>query len=820
MIDQNDGSINYILIKGATNHIIIFKHHFSMKRNLTFLFVAITTLLNAQQVENNSTLSIPQIMQGEKFVGFSPNNIFWSQNSKTIYFSWNPELDTLRSLYKMEVGGSAPEKVSLDEEMALPARIGVYSNDYKQWLYQKNGDIFLMDIASGEINQITNTIERESNPQFSGDESKVIFTKSNNLFSWDLNSGGIAQLTNFTTRRARAGGSSLPKQKQWLADDQLELFGVLNERKEVNELRTAQREARIVKRPKEIYYGGKSLSNIRISPDMRFISYRLTQQASATRTKVPNFVTESGYIEDLNSRPKVGSPQSTYEMGIYDSEKDTFFLIDPKQIEGIYDKPGFLKDYHEGEKPFEAKFKNPRAVVIHGPIFSDNGDAVVVVRSEDNKDRWIMSLNMQTGELDLIDRQRDEAWIGGPGISSWNFSSGNIGWLSDNTTIWFQSEETGYSHLYTYNIKTKKKTALTKGNFEIRNAQLSRDKSQFYISSNAESPHELHFYKMSVRGGEMEKITGLEGGNQVIMSPDESQLAIRYSYSNKPWELYLMGNKKGAAAKQVTSSTTTVFRKYPWKDPEIVYFEAEDGAKVPARLYRPENPKRNGPAVIFVHGAGYLQNVHKWWSSYYREYMFHNILVDNGYTVLDIDYRASDGYGRDWRTGIYRHMGGKDLSDQVDGAKYLVENHRIDPAKIGIYGGSYGGFITLMGLFTSPGTFKAGAALRSVADWAHYNHGYTSNILNTPAADPMVFKKSSPIYFAEGLKDQLLILHGMIDTNVQFQDVVRLAQRLIELEKDDWEFAVFPMERHGFVEPSSWSDEYKRIFKLFQTQLK
>ena len=144
----------------------------------------------------------------------------------------------------------------------------------------------------------------------------------------------------------------------------------------------------------------------------------------------------------------------------------------------------------------------------------------------------------------------------------------------------------------------------------------------------------------------------------------------------------------------------------------------------------------------------------------------------------------------------------------------------MDAKRIGIYGGSYGGFITLMGLFTSPGTFKSGAALRSVTDWAHYNHPYTSNILNTPAEDSLAFYKSSPIYHAKGLQDNLLILHGMVDANVQFQDVVRLSQRLIELGKDDWEFAVFPMERHGFVEPSSWTDEYKRIFKLFQGTLR
>jgi dipeptidyl aminopeptidase/acylaminoacyl peptidase len=203
----------------------------------------------------------------------------------------------------------------------------------------------------------------------------------------------------------------------------------------------------------------------------------------------------------------------------------------------------------------------------------------------------------------------------------------------------------------------------------------------------------------------------------------------------------------------ITHSTTKEFKHYEWRVPEFITFEAEDGAEVHARLYRPENPQPNGPAVVFVHGAGYLQNAHKWWSQYFREYQFHNFLVDNGYTVLDIDYRGSAGYGRDWRTGIYRHMGGKDLSDHVDGAKMLVEKYNVSPARIGIYGGSYGGFITLMALFTEPGVFAAGAALRSVTDWAHYNHGYTSNILNTPVEDSLAFVRSSPIYFAEGLQD-------------------------------------------------------------------
>jgi dipeptidyl aminopeptidase/acylaminoacyl peptidase len=165
-------------------------------------------------------------------------------------------------------------------------------------------------------------------------------------------------------------------------------------------------------------------------------------------------------------------------------------------------------------------------------------------------------------------------------------------------------------------------------------------------------------------------------------------------------------------------------------------------------------------------------------------------------------------------------MGGKDLTDQVDGAKLLIEKYGINPKHIGIYGGSYGGFITLMAMFNEPDVFAAGAGLRSVTDWSHYNHGYTSNILNEPYNDEKAYQQSSPINFADGLKGHLLMCHGMVDENVHFQDIVRLSQKLIELKKSNWELAVFPVENHGFVQPTSWRDEYSRIYKLFEDNLK
>lgn len=387
-------------------------------------------------------------------------------------------------------------------------------------------------------------------------------------------------------------------------------------------------------------------------------------------------------------------------------------------------------------------------------------------------------------------------------------------------TFYFNSEATGYSHLYSYDLNSNNKKQLTEGNWEVQSVQLLKDGKNFYISANKEHPGITHFYSLPVQGGNLVQITSMKGGNEVTLSPDEKYLAISHSTMNKPWELYLQNNKPKADASKITKSTTAEFDSYAWREPDMVKFQNRYGDDVYARVYPAKNPHPNKPAVVFVHGAGYLQNVHYWWSQYFREYMFNNMLADNGYTVIDIDYTASSGYGRNHRTGIYRHMGGKDLTDQVDGVKYLVDHYGVNPANVGLYGGSYGGFITLMGLFTEPEVFKSGAALRSVTDWAHYNHGYTANILNTPVEDPIAFKRSSPIYFADKLKGNLLMLHGMVDVNVQFQDIVRLNQRLIELGKENWDLAVYPVEDHGFIQPSSWTDEYKRIFKLFENTLK
>ncbi len=774
-----------------------------------FILLLITPFfLKAQSLDE---LTVEKIMRHPKWIGIAPNHVFWSPDSKTVNFYWNPEGAPSDSLYSFTIHNPVPHKATLDERRNLPSRYGRYNKAYTKMTYEKNGDVFLYDVPTGKISQITNTISKEFGPYFSADEKKIIFTIGHDAYSWEITSGKFTQFTNFET--GTKPFVSMSEQERWLKNDQLAHFQVLKERNTKHALKKKNKEAEHPRKPKLIYLDDKIVEMVQVSPDEKFVLYELCKNTNSKKTVVPNYVTTSGFTEDIASRTKVGEALASSELNIYDIAKDTVYTVKTTDIPGITDEPAFAKDYSS-----KSKIPTVRPINFSLVSWSDDGShCVVIIRSLDFKDCWIMLLDPASQKLTLLDRQHDDAWVGGPTTRGFGEIS-PMGWLSDNKRIWFTSEETGYSHLYTIDVTTKKKQALTQGKYEVQQVKTAKSKKYFYLITNEVHPGEKHLYRLPAEGGKAERLTNMQGAHEVEISPDEKTIAFRYSYSNKPWELFIMENSPGAKVKQITNSLTEEFKSYPWRDPDIITFKARDNAEVYGRIYKPKQP--NGAAVVFVHGAGYLQNAHKWWSNYYKEYMFHNLLADKGYTVLDIDYRASAGYGREWRTGIYRHMGGKDLTDHIDAAKVLVDDYGIDPKRIGIYGGSYGGFITLMAMFTTPDVFAAGAALRPVTDWAHYNHSYTGCILNMPYQDSLAYAKSSPIYYAEGLKGALLICHGMVDTNVHFQDVVRLSQRLIELGKENWELAVYPMEDHGFVEPSSWTDEYKRILKLFEENLK
>jgi dipeptidyl aminopeptidase/acylaminoacyl peptidase len=735
-------------------------------------------------------LSVASIMRGPLLVGRSPDEVRWSADSRTVWYRWrDPEArDTTTHLYRVSAAGGEPVLVSDSEAYwSAPAEgAGRWNAAHTRRAEERGGDVFVSD-ADGRVRRITQTPGRERGAHLSPDGRTVYFIANNNVWAVDVDGGGpVRQLTDLRTDDAPHADSA-KGQRGYLESQQRELFGVVRDRRAERLHGQAVDSTHRVAPP--VYLGKNALlASAEVSPSGRYLLIGVGQRVEGEKQViVANFVTESGYTEPINVRGKVGDVQAFQRAAIVDLETGRLSWIEPEA------KDRKLTLTTVGWSP-----KSDRALLFGIPA--------------DYKDRWIYVAGPD-GKTVTVDHIRDDAWVGGPGLFS-------AGWLPDER-IWFVSERTGWAQLYTTTAAGGEPRAITAGRWEVRDVQPSADGRTFFVATSETHPGEQNLYAVASTGGARTRISPLDGWTDAQVSPDGRWVALLRSTSDAPPELYVMPNRAGAQARQVTRSTTAEFRSGPWIKPQIVEIPTRDGQTAYARIFRPRElgAQPNGAAVLFVHGAGYLQDAHRGWSSYFREYMFNHLLASRGYTVMDVDYRGSAGYGAAWRTGIYRHMGGKDLDDEVDAARWLVANEGVDAKRIGMFGGSYGGFMTLMAMFTQPDVFRSGAALRSVTNWANYNHWYTSRILNQPQDDTLAYRQSSPIYFAQGLRGDLLMLHGMVDTNVNFQDIVELTQRLIELRKTHWDLAVYPVEDHGFTRPDSWTDEYRRILDLFDRTL-
>ncbi len=759
-------------------------------------------------------LTLEQIMAAPDWIGAPVETPFWALDGSRVLYSQKRADSPIRDMFAITLADGSVHAAEDGERAQLDAAAPVYDAQRQRALFVRNGDLFLRDLRNQALVPLTRSGDVSGVAMFSANGQRALFRRGNDWFAVDL---GTRLVETVVQLKAEKDPDADPKPDA-MRDLQLELIATLAQRKAdkatQREQDKALRAADATRAPAPIFLGDEiSINRSALSPDGRWL-LAVTQNKKDERGqvgKMPVYVTESGYEDVEDVRTRVGrNPASGQKLVLVDLVSRSSTEIKLDALIGIKDDPLAEMRKAAGKDALDGL----RPVRIGGIEFSADGRHVAVMfRANDNKDRWIASLQDGKPALKLMHRLTDPAWI------NWNFNE--FGWLADNRTLWFLSEESGQSHLYTIGPKTKA-TALTKGQWEASSPQLSADGKRFYFLCNQAWPGDYEVCSKDIASGPVRELTALDGVEDFSLSPDGKNLLVQYSSSYLPTQLAVV-SAEGGQARVLTDTRAAEFKQQAWIAPR---FEPVPSSHVKApiwsKFYRPETLEvgKKYPIVLFVHGAGYTQNSHARYPYYFREQMFHNLLVEQGYLVLDMDFRASAGYGRDWRTAIYRHMGEPELQDLLDGVKWLVEQHQGDADKVGVYGGSYGGFMSLVAMFNAPDLFKAGAALRPVTDWTQYNHEYTSNILNTPELDPEAYRRSSPIFFADGLQGDLLIAHGMMDDNVFYQDSVRLAQRLIELKKEDWELAGYPLERHGFVEADAWLDEYRRIYKLFERALK
>lgn len=796
----------------------------------TLATALLAALAAAPALATPPPLDMETIMADPDWIGQAVEDPYWSVDGSQVYYSLKRDGSPVRDLYRVAAAGGAAVELDPAAVASADGTKQVFDQAHRHVAFLRHGDVYLRDLGNGTTVQVTRSARAQTALHLSADGRILTWRSGDDWFAYATSGGPAWQAAVVEAKDdpKKTAGSDLEDQQQ-------ALFSTLRGIKADEKAMKADADALAAADPShapQTFYLGKDIAIVdtSLSPDGRYMLV-VTKAKDADGGKIADlthYVTDSGYAEPEATRSYVGrSDPAPQALKLLDLRGHAIYNLDTANLPGIHDDPlaelraktvAALRKEGKGDRADALAAPKTRPVIVNfeyspGIVWSDDGHEVAVqLESVDNKDRWIATVDFDRHALASQHRLSDKAWI--------NWDNNDFGFLRDHRTLWYLSEETGYAHLYT-RAPGGKANALTSGRFEVDHPVLSGDGKTFYVRSNQVAPYSYDIYKVAVSGGALTRVTSYESLDDFALSPDASQLAVLHSSPYVPPQLSTVA-VDGGSPRELTNTVKPGFAEHAWIAPKIVKVPSSHGAgEIYAKFYGPGDAAQaaSRPAVIFVHGAGYLQNVHLSYPSYFREQMFHNLLVQRGYVVLDMDYRASKGYGRDWRTAIYRNMGHPELEDLLDGKAWLVKNHGVDPKRVGIYGGSYGGFMTLMALLRAPGEFAAGAALRPVTDWTSYNHDYTSAILNDPQLDPEAYATSSPIQYADKLQDPLLIEHGLIDDNVLASDSIRLYQRFIELHKKNFWMSLYPMERHGFVHPDSWHDEYRRIDELFKEKL-
>jgi dipeptidyl aminopeptidase/acylaminoacyl peptidase len=419
-------------------------------------------------------------------------------------------------------------------------------------------------------------------------------------------------------------------------------------------------------------------------------------------------------------------------------------------------------------------------------------------------------------------KDQDERWFSPTGRDSKVIVS------PDGNSVAFVSDRTGWIHIYVMPVNAASESQakqLTTGNYLAGLGSWSPDSSRIaYHRSAAGNQMERFIDIVDVASGKSEPIVAEHGVNDdPSFASDGASLVFQRTDVENSRDLYLVASRPASRFVRLSDSMPAGLNKADFTTPVAVSFPSRlDKKPVPATLMVSKriDRSRKNPALVWIHGSGSDQNFLAWHPGSYRMYYsLCQYFAQQGYVILTPDYRGSSGYSRDWSTGVYMGVGVNDTADVASGADYLKTLSYVDPDRIGVFGLSYGGFLTLQAMTVDPTLWRAGIDVAGVVDWATYGAGYTTPRLGTPVQNPDIYKISAPIQHMDALSRPLLVLHGTNDRNVSFADSLRLFDVLIKLGKN-FESQIYPGEIHFFRRDIVLRDAWKRAEEFFDRTVK
>jgi dipeptidyl-peptidase-4 len=429
-----------------------------------------------------------------------------------------------------------------------------------------------------------------------------------------------------------------------------------------------------------------------------------------------------------------------------------------------------------------------------------------------NRPQTVLDLlfaDVSSGETRAILTEKDQYWI--------NISD-DLHFFKDGKRFLWSSERSGCRHLYSYDIGGKQLTQVTKGDWEVTSiAGVDEPKRVIYLSATEKSPLERHLYRVALDGSGLTRITKANGSHGIHFSPDAASFVDTYSNSMNP-PMQSLFRADGSLIAVINENKVPDLANYNLQPVEFLSVRAHDGAQLNAMMIKPPdfNPARKYPVIVFTYGGPHAQVVLNAWGG--SNFLWHQLMAKKGYIIFALDNRGSAGRGHLFEIPLHLRLGAQELSDQHDGARYLKSLPFVDGNRIGIWGGSYGGHMTLHAMFEDSEDFKVGFAHAPVTDWHYYDSIYTERYLGLLPQNEKGYEESSPVKYAAQLKGKLLIAHGTGDDNVHFANTLSLIDELIKAGKYV-EVLPFPGRGHGVSDPPARRILMNRVMQFFLDNL-
>jgi dipeptidyl-peptidase-4 len=423
-----------------------------------------------------------------------------------------------------------------------------------------------------------------------------------------------------------------------------------------------------------------------------------------------------------------------------------------------------------------------------------------------------------SGKCETVLTEQDKYWINLPGVGFGPAANDDLHFFADGKRFLWSSERSGFRHLYLYDLTGKQMAQLTRGDWQVDNVvKVDEQGEAVYFVSTQKSPIERQLYRVSLSGGEPVELTHEHGTHGVSMAPDGKHFLDTYSTAMTPPQQRLY-NSDGSLVGTIEENRVTELESYHLQPEEFFTVPGADGTPLEAAMIKPAgfDASQRYPVIVYLYGGPHGQEVRDAWRG--STFLWNELMAQKGFVIFTVDNRGMAGRGHNFETPIYHHFGSVELADQLAGVKWLSRQPYVDSTRVGIWGWSFGGYMTCMAMLRGGEVFKAGFAGAPVTDWRRYDTIYTERYMGTPQENPEGYRDSSPVNFAAGLKGKLLIAHATGDDNVHFSNSLALEEKFVTAQKYA-EFLVYADRGHGIGDSAARIHVFNRATQFFVENL-